>query len=280
MIRLIRKSEEDNRLEKVRIYQVDAFADAMFEGNPAAVCILTSWPHDHVLQSIAAENNLSETAFVVGEGGRYRLRWFTPKAEVDLCGHATLAASHVIFEYEEPGLNAESSYITFLTLSGELYVRRHNGSIMMNFPSDPPKPITPSEVLLDGLGAKPSETLSGAYLMAVYESENQVRELDPKLDLIASIDNVGVIATAPGDQVDFVSRFFAPRVGVPEDPVTGSAHTILTPYLAERLGKTKLQARQISARGGSVECHLENGRVLLYGKAVLYMKGEIEQLPT
>lgn len=252
-------------------YQVDAFASRPFTGNPAAVCLLESWPDDGLLQAIAAENNLSETAFLVARGDRYHLRWFTPLIEVDLCGHATLASAYVVFEFLKPG----SQKVAFDTRSGELRVWRADGLLQMDFPSLPPTPCECPPSLAEGLGRTPMAVLRSSKYLAVFESEDEVRTLAPKMDRLAELDRIGVIVTAPGDEADFVSRFFAPQVGVPEDPVTGSAHSVLTPYWAERLGKSELEARQISRRGGALQCRLQGDRVLIGGRAALFMKGEI-----
>lgn len=250
-------------------FVVHAFTDTVFAGNPAGVCPLESWLDERLMQRIAAENRLSETAFfVAGEGG-YDLRWFTPAAEVDLCGHATLASAYVLFE--ELGLEGEG--IRFSSRSGPLTVWRVGHALVMDFPSRPASPIAPPEALLTGLGRTPSETLQSRDLLAVFASEHEVRSIDPDLDALATLDCTGVIVTAPGEDVDFVSRFFAPRVGVPEDPVTGSAHCTLTPYWAGRLGRSQLAARQVSARGGELACRLVDDRVHVAGHAVLYTKG-------
>jgi PhzF family phenazine biosynthesis protein len=260
-----------SQTHNLRLYQVDAFARRPFTGNPAAVCPLASWLADDVLQAIAEENNLSETAFFVPSARGFRLRWFTPLAEVDLCGHATLAAAHVLYEvmgYAEPA-------ITFETRSGELIVTRNGSLLTMDFPAQPAKVCAAPEALLQGLGGRPSEVRSAADYLVVFESEAEVRALVPDQGLLARLDLRGVIVTAPGadGDCDFVSRFFAPRVGVPEDPVTGSAHCALAPYWAERLGKTKLVARQVSRRGGELLCAVKGERVLISGSAVTVLAG-------
>jgi len=259
---------------KTPIYQVDAFARAVFAGNPAAICPLDRWIPDAVMQSVAAENNLAETAFFVPrEGaGEYDLRWFTPVAEIDLCGHATLASAHVVFTRLDPA----RSEVTFHTKSGPLVVRRKGEGLAMDFPSRPPKRIDPMPALAVALGAEPEEVWSSRDLMAVFPDEDAVHAITPSFDRIAALGVVGVIVTAPGRDVDFVSRFFAPLMGVPEDPVTGSAHCNLIPYWAERLGKTTLRARQISARGGDLDCALHGDRVEIAGRAVQYLEGTIE----
>jgi PhzF family phenazine biosynthesis protein len=251
----------------IRQYQVDAFSSRPFAGNPAAVCPLATWLDDKLLQAIAEENNLSETAFFVPSTKGFRLRWFTPVTEVDLCGHATLAAAHVLFEilgYPDPA-------ITFETNSGNLHVRRNGKLLEMDFPAQPPLPCAAPEALIKGLGVCPSEVLVAQDYLAVYDSEDIISAITPDHTLLSQLDRRGVIVTAPGRDVDFVSRFFAPRVGVPEDPVTGSAHCALTPYWAARLGKDSLLARQVSKRGGELLCAMKGKRVLLSGAAVTVM---------
>ncbi len=257
---------------KFPLFQVDAFTSRLFGGNPAAVCPLDSWPEKALLQSIAAENNLSETAFLVKEEGGYALRWFTPKSEIELCGHATLASAFVIFRFLDPELEEAR----FTTLSGLLTVVRAGEHLMMNFPADAFQPCTPPEPLLAGLEKAPREVFVGNYYMAVYDTEEEIRSCAPHMEPLTQLDRHGVVITAPGRDVDFVSRFFAPKVGIPEDPVTGSAHCMTTPYWAARLGKGELKARQLSGRGGEVLCALRGERVLLSGSAVLYMRGEVE----
>lgn len=263
---------------RLDIYQVDAFADRIFEGNPAAVCPLPEWLPDAVMQNIAMENNLSETAFFVREGEQYRLRWFTPAAEVDLCGHATLASAHVLFAHR--GYAQRS--VTFNSNSGPLTVRRgaNGNAYVMDFPVEELHPAKPPAALSKGLGRFSFEACYRAddYLL-VAEEEALVRACDPDFGRLARIDTRGVIITAPAadDSLDFVSRFFAPSVGVNEDPVTGSAHTMLAPYWARRLGKNKLRARQVSKRGGNLMCRLCNDdRVEISGRACTFMEGDIE----
>jgi PhzF family phenazine biosynthesis protein len=253
---------------KQKIYQVDAFADRLFEGNPAAVCPLDEWLPDGKLQQIAMENNLSETAYFVDEDDGYRLRWFTPAAEVDLCGHATLASAHVLFEH----LDYRNPEITFNSNSGPLKVRKDSGMLVMNFPTSVWEEADPPEELMDALGTGAEEVYRASDYMVVLESEEQVRNLDPNFFLLNRIETRGVIVTAPGEQYDFVSRFFAPAVGINEDPVTGSAHTMLAPYWSERLGKDELKARQVSNRGGTVYCRMLADRVEIAGKAVTYLE--------
>lgn len=256
---------------KIKQYQVDAFAQRVFEGNPAAVCPLERWPDDHLLQAIAEENNLSETAFLVPSAKGFRLRWFTPVREVDLCGHATLASAHVLFEilgYDRPA-------ITFETRSGDLTVERRGSLLTMDFPALRPRPCVAPDALVEALGQRPIEVLAADDYIAVFDSEAVIHALSPDQTKLRALDLRGVAVTAPGDQVDFVSRFFAPKYGIPEDPVTGSAHCELTPYWATKLNKTRLQARQVSRRGGDVACELHGERVALAGSAVLCMEAEI-----
>lgn len=261
------------------IYQVDAFTDTLFAGNPAAVCPLPAWLPEARMQAIAAENNLAETAFFVPRAGteaEYELRWFTPTVEVALCGHATLATAHVLFRH----LGATAEVLTFHSKSGPLRVSRRaaDGRLTLDFPAQPPQPLQQHpDGLLDGLRHTPLHILAGPDLIAVFDTEAEVRALRPNLAHLARVQYRGIIVTAPGSgEVDFVSRFFGPQVGVPEDPVTGSAHTQLVPYWAARLGKTELRARQVSARGGDLWCALQGERVLISGYAVTYLKGEIE----
>lgn len=258
---------------RLPLYQVDAFAEKLFGGNPAAICPLPQWLPDATMQSIAAENNLAETAFFVRENGDYALRWFTPAVEVDLCGHATLASAHVVFSFLEP----QRRSVGFRTLkAGTLTVARRGETLVMGFPSRPASPVEAPPGLLAGLGGKPREVLRARDYMVVYGSAAEVAALDPDFAALAKIDCWGVIATAPGeDGIDFVSRFFAPGHGVPEDPVTGSSHCTLTPYWAERLGKTELKARQLSRRGGALDCALDGDGVSIAGRAVLYLEGQI-----
>ena len=252
-------------------FQIDAFTNRPFHGNPAAVCPLGKWLPDEVMQAIAGENNLSETAFFVPSDKGYALRWFTPVREVDLCGHATLATAHALFEH----LGYTSPSITFETRSGDLTVERRDGRLVMDFPACPLQPCDLPELLAEGLGHRPVEVLAGDDFLAVFESEADIRALEPNQAMLARLALRGVCVTAPGDSVDFVSRFFAPKYGIPEDPVTGSAHCQLAPYWAGRLGKPILNARQISKRGGEIGCELRHDRVLISGQAVTVMTTEI-----
>jgi PhzF family phenazine biosynthesis protein len=263
---------------RIPIFQVDAFTDRPFAGNPAAVCPIEHWLPDPLLQAIAAENNLSETAFLVAVRDGYHLRWFTPTVEVELCGHATLAAAKIIFER----LQRELHQVRFQTRSGELSVARDGEQLVLDFPAQPGVACNPHPDLVDALGAAPVEILrSVLYYLAVFDSAAEVKALRPDERGLLEIDRIGVIATAPATEpdVDFVSRFFAPRAGVYEDPVTGSAHCVLTPYWAQRLDRTMLRARQISRRGGSLACELRGDRVGIGGRAVLVMEGQLI-LPT
>ena len=253
------------------MYVVDAFADRVFTGNPAAVCLLDHWLPDPVLRSIAAENNLSETAFIVRNASRQALRWFTPEVEVDLCGHATLAAAHVLYEHE--GFTGEALH--FETRSGILAVTRHTDWFRLDFPSRPAEPCAMPVDLERGLGRAPSRVARARDYLAVFETEEEVRGLRPDFTALARVECLGVIATAPGDTCDFVSRFFAPRAGILEDPVTGSAHCTLIPYWSARLGRTDLSARQVSHRGGKLQCEHRGDRVGILGKAVTYSIGSI-----
>ena len=253
------------------IYQVDAFTDRVFGGNPAAVVLLEKWLPDEVMQAVAAENNLAETAFVLSDGDGFGLRWFTPSTEVDLCGHATLAAAHVLFSRGR----FEGGVIRFDTASGALSVRREGNLLSMDFPARPARPVPVPEGLSEALGAMPLEVLQARDLMAVFPSREDVLSLSPDLSAVERLVNFGVIVTAPGLDCHFVSRFFAPAVGIPEDPVTGSAHCTLVPYWAERLGLRELRARQISKRGGEILCESRGDRVVISGRAADYMEGRI-----
>jgi PhzF family phenazine biosynthesis protein len=258
---------------RVPIYQVDAFTSRLFGGNPAAVCPLDRFLEDAVLQAIAAENNLAETAFIVPiEPGNYHLRWFTPAVEVPLCGHATLAAAYVISHQ----LDTARGHVRFQTLSGELTVTRDGDLFTLDFPVRPATPSEPRPDLVAALGATPEALFTGAFEMAVFSTEGEIRALQPDMRALKAIPHFALIATAPGDEVDFVSRFFAPGAGIDEDPVTGSAHCMLAPYWAERLGKSKLTARQISPRGGDLWCETKGDRVLIAGHGVMYLEGTID----
>jgi PhzF family phenazine biosynthesis protein len=258
---------------RIPIYQVDAFTADLFSGNPAAVCFLESWIDDRLMQSIAAENNLSETAFLVPSGDRFELRWFTPTTEVALCGHATLASAFVLFELKQ----WPTDTIVFQTRwSGELSVAKRGDLLELNFPQRPAHPCAPPAGLFEALCIPPAQLFGSAEdLMVVLPNESAVRDILPHFDALLDVACRGVIVTAKGDASDFVSRFFAPQVGVREDPVTGSAHCVLTPYWAKVLGKTDLHAYQVSARGGELYCALSGDRVKIAGRAVLYLEGTI-----
>ena len=259
---------------KIPIWQVDAFATKVFAGNPAAVCLLDDWPDDRTMQAIAAENNLSETAFLVPRGGEFDLRWFAPAKEVALCGHATLAAAKVLFDRR--GWQEES--IRFRTRQrGVLTVAKRGEWFEMDFPALPARPVATPAGLAAALGAEPRLVLESTDdWLAVLADEDAVRNLKPDLAAAAKFNCRCLVPTARGDEVDFVSRAFAPRYGIPEDPVTGSAHCALAPYWAGVLGKNDLQAFQVSARGGEVRCRLAGDRVKLAGQAVVFLEGTIE----
>jgi PhzF family phenazine biosynthesis protein len=260
---------------RVPIYQVDAFAARPFSGNPAAVVVLTEFLDDAVMQCIAAENNLAETAFIVRDGENYRLRWFTPTVEVPLCGHATLASSWVVSERLEPG----RSRIVFRTKSGDLIISRAGSDFVMDFPARTNTPIAPQPKLAAALGAQPLEVFhDGFNFVAVLASAKVVRELAPDIAAIKSLEGVvGAIVTAAGDDgYDCVSRYFAPQKGIDEDPVTGGAHCALTPLWTQRLGKCEINAYQASPRGGAMRCRMKGDRVELEGTCIFYMEGEAE----
>lgn len=258
---------------KLPIYQVDAFTDQLFGGNPAAICPLNEWLSDELMQKIAVENNLAETAFFVKTNTGYKLRWFTPEYEIDLCGHATLASAHII--YTELGYTGNE--IHFETVkAGTLVVKKDGDKYSMDFPSRPAERAELPDDLIEALGMKaPLEVFRARDYMLVYESEYDIRAASPDFARLAKIPTVGVIITAPGIAVDFVSRFFAPAASINEDPVTGSAHCNLIPYWADKLGKNDLHAYQLSARKGELWCKLNSDRVLMAGKAVTFLRGEI-----
>lgn len=260
-------------MEKIKIYQVDAFTSQLFKGNPAAVCPLDHWLHDHTLQHIAMENNLSETAYLVNDSDGYHIRWFTPSKEVDLCGHATLASAHVLYQH----LDFHGPSILFHSRSGRLVVDKEGDQLEMDFPADEIIPAKPSNFLIQGLNIPyPREVFEGVSdVMVVLDSEEAVRKISPDFKQLAAVDKRGIIVTAPGDQVDFVSRCFYPAYGINEDPVTGSAHTTMVPYWATRLEKDQLTAQQLSHRGGELVCVHSGNRVKLKGQAITYMEGEI-----
>ncbi len=256
---------------QIPIYQVDAFSSHIFAGNPAAVCPLGQWLPDEMMQAIAFENNLSETAFCVRRGDGYDLRWFTPTVEVDLCGHATLASAWVLFHE----LNAPGDRITFNTKSGKLTVDKRGELLVLNFPARPPSAVQACAGLIDALGGRPELVLASNDYLVVYPHASDIKTLQPDMAGLSKIDKFAVIVTAPGDTCDFVSRFFAPGKGVPEDPVTGRAHCTLIPYWANRLNKDVLHARQLSKRGGELYCQMLGDRVEIAGRSALFLKGEI-----
>ncbi len=259
-------------MKTLQIFQVDAFTSQLFKGNPAAVCPLETWLPDDLMQKIAAENNLSETAFIVPRGNEFELRWFTPVSEIPLCGHATLASAFVLFEC----LGNKQNEITFHSMSGALMVRREGSKFVLDLPSEMPNRIESTTQIEHALKIKPVEVHAGKRkLMVVLKNQSEVQTVAPDFKLIKELPHEGVIITSRGDTVDFVSRFFVPKMGIDEDPVTGSAHTLLTPYWSKQLNKTALSALQISARGGELVCRLKNDRVDMVGDATLYLKGEI-----
>jgi len=256
---------------RIPIYQIDAFTNEQFKGNPAAVCPLTEWIKDDLMQDIAAENNLSETAFFVKKDHEYELRWFTPKEEVDLCGHATLASAYVIFTY----LDKRITKVIFHTKSGILEVSREGSLLTMIFPSREGEKCEAPEALIKGLGKRPNEVFQSRDYMAVFETEQEIMSLDLNMDELKKLDGLGVIVTAKGNEVDFVSRFFAPKVGIDEDPVTGSAHCTLVPYWKRVLGKNEFVALQLSERGGKLFCADLGEMVKISGEATSYLEGHI-----
>lgn len=258
---------------KLPIFQADAFASSLFKGNPAAVVPLKEWLPDRLMQNIALENNLSETAFFIAEEDHFHIRWFTPKAEVNLCGHATLATAHVLFNE----LNFEGELLHFNSRSGILTVRKEEDKLQLDFPADWVQPIEMNPVFTEAMGIEATASFKGRtdYLL-LFDSEEVIQNIEPNLHLLKQTDARGIMVTAAGREVDFVSRFFAPGVGVDEDPVTGSAHTSLVPFWASRLHKTEMTALQLSERGGQLWCTLAGDRVLIAGKGVTYLRGEIE----
>lgn len=257
---------------KLDIYQADAFTSKVFGGNPAALIPLTEWLPNETLLNIAIENNLSETAYIVPEGDKHHLRWFTPGGEVKLCGHATLATAYIMFEE----LGFEGDTITFNTLSGDLFVQKTETGLKMDFPVWEREEIKTPDLIIQAFGREPDVFFDGYDAMAVYDDPQFIRNLKPDFSTLKKYNTRGVIATAPGDQdYDFISRAFFPLLNIDEDPVTGSAHCLLTPYWADRLGKNKLLAHQASARGGDLLCELIGNRVEITGQAAMYMKGEI-----
>ncbi len=260
----------------IDIYKLDAFTSKLFSGNPAAVCLLDKWIPEDVMQYIAAENNLAETAFLVPGDGLYEIRWFTPSTEVELCGHATLASAYVLMNELQV---TESKTIHFYShLSGDLFVRKlETGLFELDFPTDPYQEHPIPDVIRRCFDKMPQECYRGKtdYLL-VYATQADIENMSPDLKMLSKADGRGVIVTAPGSDADFVSRFFAPQIGIDEDPVTGSSHTTLTPYWAKRLNKTRLEAAQLSKRGGHLTCTFQHDRTLIAGAVVLYLKGKIQ----
>jgi PhzF family phenazine biosynthesis protein len=253
-------------------YEVLAFTDRLFSGNPAGVCLLDEkWLPDQLMQQIAAENNLAETAFLIERENYFDLRWMTPTIEMDLCGHATLASGHVLFHH----LGHKGDFIRFQSKSGELNVGREGERLVLDFPAQSLEPCATPANLTEGLRAQPTAVLKGRDYFAVFETEDEVAAIAPDFKIISELDAQGVIVTAPGNKVDFVSRYFAPRAGIPEDPVTGSTHCVLIPYWAKRLDKSELRARQLSPRGGELFCEDRGERVRIGGQALTYSEGKL-----
>ncbi|MFV1982694.1 MAG: PhzF family phenazine biosynthesis protein [Thiohalomonadales bacterium] len=256
---------------ELTLYQIDAFANKVFQGNPAAVCPLDNWLEDNIMQAIAQENNLSETAFFVSNDNGFDLRWFTPTMEINFCGHATLAAAYVLFEC----LSYPLSEIKFNTRVGEFIVSKEEKNFKMDFPLLELEPYTIDEDLINILGLVPQEAMIGTDIVILLASEHEVVDYSPNFELLKTLPGQGVCITAPGVNYDFVSRFFVPKAGINEDPVTGSTHCALAPYWCKKLNKKHLSARQLSTRGGNVLCQVNNSRVTLRGQAVKYMQGTI-----
>jgi len=257
---------------KIPIYQVDAFTSEVFGGNPAAVCPLNKWLDKDIMQKIAMENNLSETVFFVPKDDTFEIRWFTPKIEINLAGHPTLAAAWVIYnelKYQKPVIRFKSP------LSGELIIEKDQNLLIMDFPSNEGKVIPAPEYLMDGLGAEPVEVIQSRDLLAIYKNQQEIEKIKPNFGILEKVETFGIIISAQGEDCDFVSRFFAPRAGINEDPVTGSAHTTLIPYWSRKLQKKKLEAIQLSERKGKLTCEYQGERVKIAGTAKLFMKGEI-----
>lgn len=257
---------------EISLYQIDAFASKLFEGNPAAVCPLDEWLPDDVMQNIASENNLSETAFFVPQGDGFHIKWFTPASEVDLCGHATLATAYVLFNI----LGYENSRIEFDSRSGTLAVTKDNDWLVMDFPAQPPVVCDTPEEILKAFNKVPVECLTAEDYIVVFENEGDVESAAPDFEQLKKLGLRGVAITAKSDRYDFVARFFAPNYGIPEDPVTGSAYTQLTPYWASKLGPKKFSVKQVSPRGGELLCEIADDRVCISGKAIQYMEGKIK----
>ena len=257
---------------EIILYQIDAFASKLFEGNPAAVCPLDEWLPDEIMQSIATENNLSETAFYIPKDSGFHIRWFTPASEVDLCGHATLATAYVLFNI----LCYEKDKIEFDSKSWILTVVKDNGWLVMDFPAQPPVPCDIPEEIVKAFTATPIECLRSEDLIVVFESESDVESANPDFELLKKLDLRGVAITAKSTRYDFVARFFAPKYGIPEDPVTGSAYTQLAPYWESKIGSKLFSVKQVSSRGGELTCAIVDDRVLISGKAIKYLEGKIK----
>ncbi|HDL20701.1 MAG TPA: PhzF family phenazine biosynthesis protein [Nitrospirae bacterium] len=257
---------------ELSLYQVDAFASKLFEGNPAAVCPLETWLPEEIMLSIAAENNLSETAFFVPYDNGYHIRWFTPTSEVDLCGHATLASAYILFNI----LGHKKEKIVFKSKSGPLTVMKDNEQLIMDFPAQPPVVCETPKEIVDAFGRAPIECLRSEDFIVVFEREIDIESAKPDLEQLRNIDLRGVIITARSIRYDFVARFFAPKYGIPEDPVTGSAYTQLAPYWANQLGFKRFRVKQLSSRGGELTCEIIDDRVLISGKAIQYLEGRIK----
>ena len=260
-------------MNKIKIYQVDAFSNKLFQGNPAAVCPLKTWLPKEIMQSIAMENNLSETVFFIKKTKKYYIRFFTPKAEIDLAGHPTLASAHIIFS----DMDKEVNCVQFKTINGEiLKVNKNKNILSMDFPSSHAKKNDSSiDLIFKALKSKPKEFFVGRYAMAIFHNEDEISNLEPDFKVINKLKYNGLIATAPGKSCDFVSRFFAPKLGILEDPVTGSAHCDLIPYWSRLLNKKNMIAKQLSSRSGTLYCSYRNERVIIGGEAITFMQGYI-----
>jgi predicted PhzF superfamily epimerase YddE/YHI9 len=256
---------------EISLYQIDAFASELFEGNPAAICPLDEWLPEEIMQSIALENNLSETAFFTPKGNGYHIRWFTPESEVDLCGHATLASAYVLFNI----LGYKKDKVEFVSKSGKLSVTRDKDWLVMDFPLQPPVPCDIPDEIVAAFGKMPVECLKAEDFIVVFDREDDVKSANPDFGELRKLDLRGVIITAKSTRYDFISRFFAPKYGIPEDPVTGSAYTQLAPYWASKIGSKRFRVKQVSSRGGELTCQVAGDRVLISGKAVKYFEGKI-----
>lgn len=256
---------------KIKFYQIDAFTDQVFSGNPAAVCPLDEWIDEDTMQNIAMENNLSDTAFFVKKGSEFEIRWFTPESEIDLCGHATLASAYVIFN----NLSYDKDEINFKYGGGKLTVSRNNGMLEMRFPANPPVPVDTPSGLIEAIRLRPVEILKARDYILVYSNEEEIKKIQPDFRKLKTFDVTGFVVTAPGKEVDFVSRVFSPKMGIDEDPVTGSTHTEIIPYWAGKLNKRNMTALQLSRRGGKLLCKYEDDSVRISGNAIPFLVGEI-----